>query len=122
MLEDGADVVIGPCEDGGYYLIGLKRPCHRLLREVRMSTPDVTANTLALAAEENLQAGLLPSWYDVDDDRSLRRLFGELAVAPGSTARYTREYLRKLSIQGLFAPSPGEFITPMSNSASSLVR
>jgi rSAM/selenodomain-associated transferase 1 len=37
-LAGAADVVIGPCQDGGYYLIGLKRPAPRLLREVRMST------------------------------------------------------------------------------------
>src|SRR5205823_4594654 len=35
---EAADVVLGPCEDGGYYLIGLKRPQPRLLREVQMST------------------------------------------------------------------------------------
>ena len=32
-LAGKADVVLGPCEDGGYYLIGLKRPAPRLLRE-----------------------------------------------------------------------------------------
>jgi glycosyltransferase A (GT-A) superfamily protein (DUF2064 family) len=31
-LEDGADVTLGPSEDGGYYLIGLRRPAPRLLR------------------------------------------------------------------------------------------
>src|SRR5262249_35081740 len=49
-----ADVVLGPCEDGGYYLIGLKRPRPRLLREVRMSTPHVLRDTLALAEAEGL--------------------------------------------------------------------
>src|SRR5262245_60053481 len=29
-LDEGADVVLGPCDDGGYYLIGLKRPQPRL--------------------------------------------------------------------------------------------
>ena len=39
-------------DDGGYYLIGVRRPAPRLLREVRMSTPTVLADTLALAEEE----------------------------------------------------------------------
>jgi rSAM/selenodomain-associated transferase 1 len=122
MLEDGADAVIGPCDDGGYYLIGLKRPCPRLLREVRMSTPNVTADTLAVAAEENLQVGLLPAWHDVDDHRSLRRLFAELTVAPDSVARSTREYLAKLSFQGLFAPSPEEPISSRSSQGPPFIR
>jgi rSAM/selenodomain-associated transferase 1 len=107
-LEHGADAVIGPCEDGGYYLIGLKRPCPRLLREVRMSTPYVTADTLAVAAAEGLQARLLPAWYDVDDHASLRRLFTELTSAPDSSARHTRQALMQPTFQRLFTPSTDE--------------
>jgi len=87
-----ADVVLGPCDDGGYYLIGLKRPAPRLLREVRMSTSHVTADTLALAAEEGLRVRLLPGWYDVDDARTLTRLVAELANTPDS-APHTRRFL-----------------------------
>ncbi len=111
MLEDGADTVIGPCDDGGYYLIGLKRSCPRLLRQVRMSTPNVTADTLAVAAEENLQVGLLPTWYDVDDQPSLRHLFAELALAPASIACYTRQHLMQPTFQRMFVPSAGEPVT-----------
>ena len=57
-LASGADVVLGPCDDGGYYLIGLKQPTPRLLHEVRMSTPNVLADTLAIAAEEGLTVEL----------------------------------------------------------------
>ena len=88
-----ADVVLGPCDDGGYYLIGLKRPAPRLLRAVRMSTPQVTADTLALAAEEGLQVTLLPTWYDVDDAESLARLWAELTVALPTVAPRTRAFL-----------------------------
>jgi uncharacterized protein len=93
-LAGGADVVLGPCDDGGYYLIGLKQPAPRLLREVRMSTPDVLADTLAIAAEEGLSVELLPAWYDVDDAESLKRLMKELATAPPEMARHTRALLR----------------------------
>jgi uncharacterized protein len=92
-LDGDADVVLGPCDDGGYYLIGLKRPAPRLLREVRMSTPDVTADTLALAAEEGLTVVLLPTWYDVDDAASLHHLAREIAAAPAHVALHTRALL-----------------------------
>jgi rSAM/selenodomain-associated transferase 1 len=92
-LEREADVVLGPCDDGGYYLIGIKRPVPRLLREVRMSTSTVTADTLALAEEEGIRVELLPVWYDVDDARSLARLAKELATAPPDVARHTRPFL-----------------------------
>ncbi len=93
-LREEADVVLGPSDDGGYYLIGLKRPAPRLLREVRMSTPHVTNDTLALAAEERLKVALLPTWYDVDDAQSLARLKAELATAPPEIAPHTQAFLR----------------------------
>ena len=97
-LSDHADVVLGPSDDGGYYLIGLKKPAPRLLREVQMSTPRVTADTLALAEAEGLRVKLLPVWYDVDDVESLRRLRDELATAPSHVAPHTRSFLRATSL------------------------
>jgi hypothetical protein len=96
-LAGGADVVLGPCEDGGYYLIGLSRPAPRLLREVRMSTPHVLADTLELADEEGLEVALLPAWYDVDDAGSLARLAADLAGAPPELARHTRAMLQSMA-------------------------
>jgi uncharacterized protein len=93
-LAAGAEVVLGPSDDGGYYLIGLNRPAPRLLREVRMSTAQVLADTLALADEENLRAALLPAWYDVDDAASLARLISELNSAPPTVAPHTRSFLQ----------------------------
>ena len=92
-LAGEVDVVLGPCDDGGYYLIGVKRPVPRLLREVQMSTPNVTAETLALADEEGIRVELLPVWYDVDAAASLARLVEELATAPPDVARHTRAFL-----------------------------
>jgi uncharacterized protein len=97
-LAAGAEAVLGPTADGGYYLIGLSRPAPRLLREVHMSTSYVLADTLALAHEENLRVTLLPAWYDVDDAASLSRLIAELATAPTSVAPHTRSFLRQNSL------------------------
>ena len=92
-LAGPSDVVLGPCEDGGYYLIGLKHPQPRLLRDVQMSTPYVVRDTLALAGQLGLKVSLLPTWYDVDTVAELDRLRAELNDAPPHTARYTRAFL-----------------------------
>jgi rSAM/selenodomain-associated transferase 1 len=94
-LQQGADVVLGPSDDGGYYLIGVTRPAPRLLREVQMSTPRVLRDTLTLAAEEGLKVELLPSWYDVDGAADLARLARELAATPPGVAPHTRAFLRR---------------------------
>lgn len=96
-LSDHTDIVLGPSDDGGYYLIGLKRPAPRLLREVRMSTPNVLTDTLALAREERLHVTSLPPWYDVDDVASLQQLIAELRAAPPAVAPHTRSFLTTLS-------------------------
>lgn len=92
-LADDADVAIGPCEDGGYYLIGIKKPAPRLLREVQMSTPTVTKDTLALAEREGLRVRLLPLWYDVDNADSLKRLIEEIESLNSNTSEHTRKFL-----------------------------
>ena len=76
------DAVFGPCTDGGYYLIGVKKPPGRLVTEVQMSTPTVLSDTLAIAAEEGMRVDLLPEWYDVDSAADLKRLSAELAAHP----------------------------------------
>ena len=73
------DVVLGPTTDGGYYLIGVKQPQPRLLRQVQMSTSHVLADTLALVKASGLSVSLLPTWYDVDTIADLRRLESEIA-------------------------------------------
>lgn len=99
VLSDGAQVVLGPCEDGGYYLIGCNQPVPRLLREVRMSTPTVAADTIALASEEGLHLTQLPTWYDVDDGISLHRLAAEINGLDVRIAVHTRRFLNRDSIR-----------------------
>lgn len=97
-LEDPAtDVVLGPCDDGGYYLIGWKQRHARLVREVRMSTARVLDDTLSLASEEQLSVALLPSWYDVDDAYDLLRLQRDLARSIAG-ATHTRAYLHRTGL------------------------
>jgi len=71
-------IVLGPAEDGGYYLIGLKQAHARLFDDVAWSTPLVFAQTVERAREIGLEPLVLPMWYDVDDAESLHRLNAEL--------------------------------------------
>ncbi len=91
VLEE-VDVSLGSCEDGGYYAIGLTQP-YPTLFDVTMSTPDVTRDTLAQAANLNLDVRLLPVWYDVDTPADLERLMTELA---GQTTSHTARFLQML--------------------------
>jgi rSAM/selenodomain-associated transferase 1 len=101
VLSDGADVVLGPCDDGGYYLIGIKKPTPRLLREVHMSTPTVAAETIALAKEHGLHLVTLPTWYDIDDVASLSRLIHEIENVGSENETHTRRFLKQDQIQRL---------------------
>lgn len=91
------DLVLGPCEDGGYYLIGWKRPYPQLVREVTMSTSHVLQDTLALAQRLNLNVRLLPAWYDVDTAADVARVWAELAVDT-AVGRHTRQFLLNLQL------------------------
>ena len=93
---DGADVVLGPSEDGGYYLIGLKRPHPELFQDIAWSTARVAAQTLAHAEALGLSVALLPAWYDVDTPEDLDRLKAELATLPPEAVPYTRRFFAAL--------------------------
>lgn len=94
---DHADVVLGPSEDGGYYLIGLKEEQPELFQGIAWSTRQVTAQTQSRAREAGLSVALLPTWYDVDTPDDLERLRSEVAALPDATMQHTRRYLAQLS-------------------------
>ena len=93
-------VVLGPSDDGGYYLIGMKKNYHRLFEEIDWSTERVLDQTVQRAAELNLAVEFLPLCYDVDDRTTLQRVCDELLRHnPGSTigaAPMTRAFLREI--------------------------
>ncbi len=109
LKRPGDRVALGPADDGGYYLIGLKHAHRRLFEDIDWSTARVLRQTIERAAEINLAVELLPAWYDVDEASSLRRLCEELFAKPaepakqdgrdygvGYAATHTRGYLARL--------------------------
>ena len=99
LAPPGDRLVLGPAEDGGYYLIGLKQAHRRLFEEISWSTERVFRQTLDRAREIGLDTVTLQSWYDVDDVLSLRRLALELGAGrpAGYAAPHTAAFLRRLA-------------------------
>lgn len=101
LARPGERVVIGPSDDGGYYLIGMKCTEPRLFDQIAWSTERVYAQTAERAREAGLQWTELSKWYDVDDALTLATLERELlldqppvfATVHGYDARWTREFL-----------------------------
>ena len=98
LQRPGDRVVLGPCDDGGYYLIGLKKPHKELFERIDWSTQRVLAQTRQRAREIGLEVKLLPVGYDVDDSASLQRLCKELLTGKqsDSVAPRTRKFLRDI--------------------------
>ncbi len=63
-----SDVVLGPAEDGGYYLLGLKAPAPELFRGIAWSSNAVLSQTLERSRLAGLHVSLLPELCDVDTE------------------------------------------------------
>jgi rSAM/selenodomain-associated transferase 1 len=108
LAREGERVVLGPAQDGGYYLIGTKRAEARVFEGIAWSTETVYAETCARAEAAGLDVVELPLWYDVDDAATLEILRAELlagmrpgfAVMEGYDARWTREFLMGMKAAG----------------------
>jgi uncharacterized protein len=105
LLLPGHRLVLGPAEDGGYYLIGLKQARVRLFEEIAWSTPAVLGQTEERAREIGLPTIKLPVWYDVDDIASLRRLDAELRQSIAGSAAYRAPHTTRF-LQSLFRDEP----------------
>lgn len=97
-------IVLSPALDGGYTVIGLKRPHARVFADIPWSTARVHAMTVERAREIGVPVVEVPGWYDVDDGETLAILEAELAgerpafAAPGlvaAPAPATRRFLQQ---------------------------
>ena len=106
LAQPGDRVVLGPSDDGGYYLIGLKHAHGEAFERISWSTAAVLEETLERCREAGLEVVLLPTWYDVDDAATLQVLDDELftgkepnfATLRGYAAPHTREFLQTLTV------------------------
>lgn len=103
LSAPGDRIVLGPSTDGGYYLIGMKRPHAGLFEGISWSTDQVLSQTLARARDLRLPVVALPAWYDVDGAETLQTLIGEVLngqpfrrAAVSAPANWTRGHLAML--------------------------
>lgn len=93
---DKFDVILGPCEDGGYYLIGMREHFPELFNGIPWSTSEVTRITLEKARNIGLSVSKLESWYDVDTGADLLRLKKDLGSSSGK-GFFCKNTLRTIS-------------------------
>jgi rSAM/selenodomain-associated transferase 1 len=99
LSRPGDRVVLGPSDDGGYYLIGLKQNHWQLFERIDWSTERVLEQTKQRARELSLEVNLLSTGYDVDDAATLHRLCDELLSdkSERDLAPNTRQFLAALT-------------------------
>ena len=91
ILEDH-DIAIGPTSDGGYYLIGMKKPCRDVFRVEGYGRSNVFENTVMAAKDTGLSVGLALPCDDVDTPEDLKNL--AKTINPEShTGKYLKEIL-----------------------------
>jgi rSAM/selenodomain-associated transferase 1 len=112
LAEPGDRVVLGPAEDGGYYLIGMKAPHAQLFADIAWSTGQVAGQTRERVRQQGLDLVELAPWYDVDDHAALHRLCSELAgTAPADRltpypAPATAAAIRRLDLANSLTDPP----------------
>ena len=97
-LLDDHDLVFGPGDDGGYYLVGLQQNHTAIFQDIAWSTSVVLQQSLEKAAGAGLSVALTPAWYDVDTIADLHRLQAELEMLPQDRLQHTRKILANLSL------------------------
>jgi rSAM/selenodomain-associated transferase 1 len=86
-LNSDYDVVFGPSEDGGYYLIGLNAPYPELFRSIPWSTATTLDESLKQAAKLELRVLRLETLYDVDEIAELNRAMDEGLIGVNSVGK-----------------------------------
>jgi rSAM/selenodomain-associated transferase 1 len=90
LEDEKVDAIFGPSEDGGYYLIAMRKLHIELFQNVPWSSREVRRKSLENAEQASLKVSLLPTWHDLDTVDDLHR--PELLDAENGAPR-TREFI-----------------------------
>jgi hypothetical protein len=88
------DAVLGPCDDGGNYLLGLRQPFPVLLTGIEWGGPHVADQTRKRADDAAIDLYQLPTWYDLDRFDDLKRAAKDL-VRTAHPSRPLADALRR---------------------------
>jgi uncharacterized protein len=95
QLLDEHDLVVGPGEDGGYYLVGLKKMQADLFQDIPWSSSHVLEQTLLRAESLKLRVAMTAPWYDVDLPADVYRLRQELRHLPQEHLVHSRRFFER---------------------------
>lgn len=116
-----ADAVLGPCEDGGFYLLGVRQCPLGLLAEIRWSEADTFEQVRARLQAAGLRISVLEPWFDVDRPEDLEKLRMKI-IAGEIQAEATRGALDRLSIGEAAARFKVSVVLPILNEREWLPR
>ncbi|RMG63674.1 MAG: glycosyltransferase [Calditrichaeota bacterium] len=102
---DEADVVLGPTEDGGYYLIGLKQVQPVLFQNIDWSTDAVFKQTLARARQAGLKVSLLPCERDLDTFADLEAFWVRCQKKAAASNHFPEGHVTKIIRELLGKPA-----------------
>jgi rSAM/selenodomain-associated transferase 1 len=99
FLETNSDAVLGKTEDGGFYLIGLRKSDARIFEKVEWSSPQAFEKVRENIMNLNWHLREVPSWYDVDEPKDLEQLRKEFLNNKNARKRapQTFEWIKKLA-------------------------
>ena len=91
-------VVLGPSQDGGYYLVGLNQRTPSMFENMSWSHDRVLAQSVAKLAALGVPSLQLPSWFDIDTPDDLRSFALRSKTSPVSAGKNTSRLLRRLEV------------------------
>jgi rSAM/selenodomain-associated transferase 1 len=92
-LAGGADVVLGPGHDGGYWLIAMREEHPELFAGIAWSTGSVLDATLARCGALGLDVRLVERWRDIDTADDVAALAEVAETLPGARTRAVLPHL-----------------------------
>ena len=85
--------MLGPADDGGYYLIGMRASHAALFEAIEWGTATVLSETMRAASRIGLTVNLVQRAYDMDTIEDIQRLERDLSIAPPDRAANVRRWL-----------------------------
>ena len=96
----GCDLVLGPTDDGGYYLVGATAFYPELFAGTRMGTTSALQALLARASDLGLSVGFTSTFFDIDTTEDLSRLAADLETVPDKAPR-TAAWLSRPGVRSM---------------------
>ena len=91
-LLDVHDIVLGPTQDGGYYLVGMKKPVREVFEKQTYSHASVLENTAKATFEAGYTVGFARTLHDIDEKEDIskfrNRMRKTLELQKSETGRY----------------------------------